>query len=115
LGRLVLREYQGAISTKSARDLFGEFWDADRRRGSCRSEDEVDAEIEKRGLKQISDTGEIEKIVDQVIAANAQQVADYRNGKEKALNSLVGQVIKLSNRKANPQQATEILKRKLSK
>jgi aspartyl-tRNA(Asn)/glutamyl-tRNA(Gln) amidotransferase subunit B len=61
-----------------------------------------------------ADTGELEKYCDQVIAANAQQVADYRSGKEKAFNSLVGQVMKLTKGKANPQQVTEILKRKLA-
>lgn len=70
--------------------------------------------IAKRGLKQISDGGEIEAICDQVIAGNAQQVADYRSGKEKAFNSLVGQVMKLTKGRANPQQVSEILKRKLA-
>ncbi|HEY7656588.1 MAG TPA: Asp-tRNA(Asn)/Glu-tRNA(Gln) amidotransferase subunit GatB [Burkholderiales bacterium] len=70
--------------------------------------------IAKRGLRQISDSGELEKICDQVIAGNAQQVADYRSGKEKAFNSLVGQVMKLTKGKANPQQVTGILKSKLS-
>ena len=64
-------------------------------------------------MKQISDSGAIEKIVDQVIAANPQQVADYRSGKEKAFNSLVGQVMKASQGKANPAQVNEILKKKL--
>jgi aspartyl-tRNA(Asn)/glutamyl-tRNA(Gln) amidotransferase subunit B len=70
--------------------------------------------IEKRGLKQISDAGAIEKIVDQVIAANGKQVEDYRAGKEKAFNSLVGQVMKATQGKANPAQVNEILKRKLT-
>ena len=77
-------------------------------------EGDPDTIIQKRGLKQISDGGEIEKIADQVIAANAQQVADYKSGKEKAFNSLVGQVMKLTRGKANPQQVSEILKRKLA-
>ena len=77
-------------------------------------EGDADAIIAKRGLKQISDSGEIERIVDQVIAANAQQVADYKGGKEKAFNSLVGQAMKLSRGKANPQQVSEILRRKLA-
>jgi len=77
-------------------------------------EGEPEAIIEKRGLKQISDSGELEKIVDQVIAANAQQVADYKGGKEKAFNSLVGQAMKLSKGKANPQQVSDILRRKLA-
>ena len=65
--------------------------------------------------KQISDTGALEKLVDQVLAANAKQVADYRAGKEKAFNSLVGQVMKATKGKANPPQVNEILKRKLSR
>jgi aspartyl-tRNA(Asn)/glutamyl-tRNA(Gln) amidotransferase subunit B len=77
-------------------------------------EGDPDAIIAKRGLKQISDSGELERICDQVIAANAKQVEDYRAGKEKAFNSLVGHVMKLTKGKANPQQVTEILKRKLS-
>jgi aspartyl-tRNA(Asn)/glutamyl-tRNA(Gln) amidotransferase subunit B len=77
-------------------------------------EGSVDAIIEKRGLKQISDAGAIEKIVDQVLAANAKQVEDYRAGKEKAFNSLVGQVMKATQGKANPAQVNEILKRKLA-
>jgi aspartyl-tRNA(Asn)/glutamyl-tRNA(Gln) amidotransferase subunit B len=77
-------------------------------------EGDADKIIEKRGLKQISDSGELERACDQVIAANAQQVADYRGGKERAFNSLVGQVMKLTRGKANPQQVSEILKRKLA-
>ena len=77
-------------------------------------EGDPDSIIAKRGLKQISDSGELERVCVQVIAANAQQVADYRGGKDKAFNSLVGQVMKLTKGKANPQQVTEILKRKLT-
>jgi aspartyl-tRNA(Asn)/glutamyl-tRNA(Gln) amidotransferase subunit B len=73
----------------------------------------VDEIIEGKGLKQISDSGAIEKIVDEVLAANAQQVADYKAGKEKAFNSLVGQVMKASRGKANPAQVNGILKKKL--
>ena len=76
-------------------------------------EGSVDKIIEDKGLKQISDSGAIEKIVDDVIAANDQQVADYRSGKAKAFNSLVGQVMKASQGKANPAQVNEILKKKL--
>ena len=65
------------------------------------------------GLRQISDAGAIEKMVDEVLAANAKQVADYRAGKEKAFNSLVGQVMKATKGKANPAQVNEILRRKL--
>lgn len=70
--------------------------------------------IEHLGLKQISDAGAIEKLVDEAIAAGAKQVADYKAGKEKALQSLVGQVMKASKGKANPAQVNEILRRKLS-
>ncbi len=77
-------------------------------------EGDPDAIIEKRGLKQISDSGELERICSEVIAANPSQVVDYKGGKEKAFNSLVGQAMKLSKGKANPQQVSDILKRKLS-
>jgi aspartyl-tRNA(Asn)/glutamyl-tRNA(Gln) amidotransferase subunit B len=78
-------------------------------------EGSADQIIEKRGLKQISDSGAIEKIVDEVLAANAKQVEDYRAGKDKAFNSLVGQVMKTTKGKANPAQVNEILKRKLGR
>jgi len=74
----------------------------------------IDEIIERRGLKQISDAGAIEKIVDRVLASNAKQIEDYRAGKEKAFNSLVGQVMKETQGKANPAQVNEILKRKLA-
>jgi aspartyl-tRNA(Asn)/glutamyl-tRNA(Gln) amidotransferase subunit B len=99
------RVADGTLSNKMAREVFDAVW---------AGEGDPDAIIAKRGLKQISDSGELEKIVDQVIAANAQQVADYKGGKEKAFNSLVGQAMKLSKGKANPQQVSEIFKRKLS-
>jgi aspartyl-tRNA(Asn)/glutamyl-tRNA(Gln) amidotransferase subunit B len=70
--------------------------------------------IEKEGLRQISDAAEIERLVNEVLAANAKQVADYRAGREKAFNSLVGQVMKATKGKANPAQVNELLKRKLS-
>jgi aspartyl-tRNA(Asn)/glutamyl-tRNA(Gln) amidotransferase subunit B len=104
LAGLLGRIADGTISGKIAKDVFDSMWAGD---GSA---DEI---IERRGLKQISDSGAIEKIVDEVIAANAQQVADYRGGKEKAFNSLVGQVMKASKGKANPAQVNEILKKKL--
>jgi len=113
LGRLVLREHEGAITTKNAKDLFNEFWDADRAAKSCRPPNEVDKEIEARGLKPISDSDELGKIVDQVIAANPQQVAAYRSGRQKAFNSLVGEVMKATRGKANPAQVNALLKQKL--
>jgi len=102
---LVDRIADGTISGKIAKDIFDAMW---------AGEGDADAIIAAKGLKQISDSGEIEKIVDQVLAANAQQVADFKAGKEKAFNSLVGQVMKASRGKANPQQVNDILRRKLA-
>ena len=76
-----------------------------------RAKASADAIIEKKGLRQISDEGAIEKIVDDAIAANAAIVAEYRAGKEKAFNSLVGKVMAASKGKANPAQVNAILKR----
>jgi aspartyl-tRNA(Asn)/glutamyl-tRNA(Gln) amidotransferase subunit B len=73
----------------------------------------VDAIIEAKGLKQMNDSGALEAIVDEVIAANEKSVAEYRSGKDKAFNALVGQVMKASKGKANPAQAGELLKQKL--
>jgi aspartyl-tRNA(Asn)/glutamyl-tRNA(Gln) amidotransferase subunit B len=109
LRKLVERIADGTISNKIARDVFEAVW-----AGEATGSDAADKVIEARGLKQISDSGALEKIADDVIKANAQQVADYRSGKEKAFNSLVGQVMKATKGKANPQQVTDILKRKLS-
>ena len=74
------------------------------------SADEI---IERRGLKQITDVDALEKAVDEVLAANVRQVDDYRAGKQKAFNSLVGQVMKATRGKANPAQVNEILRRRL--
>ena len=78
------------------------------------SDKSVDDLIEELGLKQISDTGALEKIVDEVIAANPKNVEEFRAGKEKALNGLVGQVMKASKGKANPAQVNQLLRQKLS-
>jgi aspartyl-tRNA(Asn)/glutamyl-tRNA(Gln) amidotransferase subunit B len=101
---LVGRVIDGTISAKSAKEVLQEM---------AKSGAGADAIIEQRGLKQISDSGAIEKMVDEVLAANAKQVADYRAGKEKAFNSLVGQVMKKTAGKANPAQVNEILRAKL--
>jgi aspartyl-tRNA(Asn)/glutamyl-tRNA(Gln) amidotransferase subunit B len=71
--------------------------------------------IQRKDLRQLSDAGAIEKIVDEVLAHNAEQVEDYRAGKDKAFNSLVGQVMKATQGKANPAQVNEILKAKLGR
>ncbi len=105
LAKLLARILDQTLSSKMAREVFDAMW---------AGEGDADAIIAAKGLKQISDSGEIEKIVDQVLAANTQQVADFRAGKEKAFNSLVGQVMKASRGKANPQQVNDILRRRLA-
>jgi aspartyl-tRNA(Asn)/glutamyl-tRNA(Gln) amidotransferase subunit B len=105
-GILQVRLADGTISGKIAKELVKAKFE-----GEHSSIDEL---IERRGLKQISDAGAIEKLVDEAIAAGAKQVEDYRAGKEKALQSLVGQVMRASKGKANPAQVNEILRRKLS-
>ncbi len=104
LAGLLARIADGTISGKIAKEIFDAMW---------AGEGGADEIIERRGLKQISDSGAIGKIVDEVLAANPQQVADYRSGKEKAFNSLVGQVMKATKGKANPAQVNEILKKRL--
>jgi aspartyl-tRNA(Asn)/glutamyl-tRNA(Gln) amidotransferase subunit B len=103
---LQTRVADGTISGKIAKDLL---------RSMFNREGTVDQLIESRGLKQISDAGAIDKLVDEVLANNAKQVEDYRAGKDKAFNSLVGQVMKASRGKANPAQVNEILRKKLSR
>ncbi len=109
LRRLIDRVNDGTLSGKLAREVFDALW-----AGAAGGDDAVDIVIKNKGLQQLSDGGAIEKIVDEVIQANTQQVADYRAGKEKAFNSLVGQVMKETKGKANPQQVNDTLKRKLA-
>ena len=104
LGKLISRIADNTISGKIAKTIFEALWN---------KEGDVDAIIEKRGLKQVSDTGEIEKMIDEIIAAHPQQVADYRGGKDKLFGFFVGQAMKLSGGKLNPAQLNEILKKKL--
>ena len=106
LAALLKRIGDGTISGKAAKTVFESLWNGE-------LDKNADAIIEAKGLKQISDDNAIEKIVDQVLAANAQQAADYRAGKEKAFNSLVGQIMKATQGKANPAQVSAILKKKL--
>jgi aspartyl-tRNA(Asn)/glutamyl-tRNA(Gln) amidotransferase subunit B len=116
-GHILRRVREGSINNRVADDLFSEFWNEARQAGYKTHggfPERVDEIIESRGLKQISDSGAIEKIVGEVLAKNAKQVSDYRAGKEKAFNSLVGQVMKATQGKANPAQVNEILKRKLT-
>jgi len=106
LAALIGRVADGTVSNNGARQVFDALWSG---AGS-----DVDALIEAKGLKQMSDAGALEAIVDEVVAANAKSVEEYRAGKDKAFNALVGQVMKASKGKANPAQATELLKKKLA-
>jgi aspartyl-tRNA(Asn)/glutamyl-tRNA(Gln) amidotransferase subunit B len=104
LAALLGRVEDGTVSGKSAKEVLLAIADG---------EGDADAVIAARGLTQISDAEALEAAVDQVLAANPKQVEDYRAGREKAFNSLVGQVMKATRGKANPTQASEILRRKL--
>ncbi|MGE5668678.1 MAG: Asp-tRNA(Asn)/Glu-tRNA(Gln) amidotransferase subunit GatB [Betaproteobacteria bacterium] len=108
LAGLLRRIADETLSGKMARDVFDALW-----AGEASGENAADAIIERRGLRQISDAGAIEALADQVIAANPAIVAEFRAGKDKAFNSLVGQVMKASKGKANPAQVNEILRRRL--
>ena len=105
LAALLRRIADGTISNNAARQVFEVLWSGE---GT-----DVDAVIEAKGLKQMSDSGELEKIIDDVLAANAKNVEEYRAGKEKAFNALVGQAMKATKGKANPAQVNELLKKKL--
>jgi aspartyl-tRNA(Asn)/glutamyl-tRNA(Gln) amidotransferase subunit B len=106
LAGLIQRIADNTISNNIAKKVFEALWNAE---GA--TADEV---IEKQGLKQITDTGAIEALVDEVLAANAANVAEFRAGKEKAFNALVGQVMKAAKGKANPQQVNDLLRQKLA-
>jgi aspartyl-tRNA(Asn)/glutamyl-tRNA(Gln) amidotransferase subunit B len=104
LGVLLHRITDKTISGKIAKTIFDALWE---------SNDDVDTIIDKQGLKQVTDTSAIEALVDKIISENPSQVADYRAGKDKLFGFFVGQVLKASQGKANPDQVNEILKRKL--
>ena len=105
LAGLVARIADNTLSNKLAKQVFEVMWT-----GISASADSI---IEQQGLKQITDSGAIEAIIDEVLANNAKSVEEYKAGKEKALNALVGQVMKASKGKANPTQAQELMKAKL--
>ena len=105
LAALVRRIRDNTISGKIAKAVFDAMW---------AGEGDADAIIERRGLKQISESGALDKVIDEVLAANSKSVAEYRAGKEKAFNALVGQVMKATKGKGNPAQINEILKKKLA-
>jgi aspartyl-tRNA(Asn)/glutamyl-tRNA(Gln) amidotransferase subunit B len=104
LASLIKRIMDNTISNNAAKQVFEAMWNG---------EGEADAIIEAKGLKQVSDAGAIEAIIDEVLAANAAMVEEFKAGKEKAFNALVGQAMKASKGKANPAQVNEMLKKKL--
>jgi aspartyl-tRNA(Asn)/glutamyl-tRNA(Gln) amidotransferase subunit B len=105
LAGMINRIKDGTLTSKTAKIVFEAMWNG---------EGEADQIIEAKDLKPISDTGAIEKIIDDIIAANPEQVEQYRGGKEKVFGFFVGQVMKASKGKANPQQVNELLKKKLA-
>ncbi|MDP1742814.1 MAG: Asp-tRNA(Asn)/Glu-tRNA(Gln) amidotransferase subunit GatB [Polaromonas sp.] len=105
LGQLIGRIADGTVSNNAARQVFEGLWSGE---GS-----DVDALIEAKGLKQMSDSGELERIIDDVLAANVKNVEEVRAGNTKAMNALVGQAMKATKGKANPAQVNELLKKKL--
>ena len=106
LAALLTRIIDGTISNKIARDVFAAMWLGEH--GG-----QADAIIQAKGLTQINDTGAISAMIDAVLAEQAAIVAEYRAGKQKAFNSLVGQIMKAAKGKANPQQVNDLLKAKL--
>ena len=105
LAALIGRIADGTVSNNAAKQVMDALWSGE---GS-----DIDAVIEAKGLKQMNDSGALEKIIDEVMAANADNVAQFRAGKDKAFNALVGQVMKASKGKANPQQVNDLLRQKL--
>jgi aspartyl-tRNA(Asn)/glutamyl-tRNA(Gln) amidotransferase subunit B len=104
LGGLIARIRDNTLSGKLAKQVFEAMWNG---------EGDADAVIAARGLKQLTDSGEIERIIDAIVAANPEQAAQYRSGKDKVFGFFVGQVMKASKGKANPQQVNELLKARL--
>ncbi|HMZ86743.1 MAG TPA: Asp-tRNA(Asn)/Glu-tRNA(Gln) amidotransferase subunit GatB, partial [Giesbergeria sp.] len=105
LATLIQRISDGTISNNAARQVFDALWSGEA--------SEVDAVIEAKGLKQMNDSGALENIIDEVIAANPDNVAQFKAGKDKAFNALVGQAMKASKGKANPAQVNELLRKRL--
>jgi aspartyl-tRNA(Asn)/glutamyl-tRNA(Gln) amidotransferase subunit B len=105
LAGLVARIADNTISGKIAKEVFDALWNGEG--------ENADTIIEARGLKQISDSGALEKIIDEVLTANPKSVEEFRAGKEKAFNALVGQAMKATKGKANPQQVNDLLRKKL--
>src|SRR5438093_2763306 len=127
LAAVLHRIADGTVSSKQAKELFDDLWQrslrnrtaagstvATRGREASEAQHIVDAIIEEKGLRQISDSNALEQIVDEVLAANAVIVSEFMSGKQKAFHSLVGKVMGATTGKANPAQATAILNKKLA-
>jgi aspartyl-tRNA(Asn)/glutamyl-tRNA(Gln) amidotransferase subunit B len=115
LSNLISAINAGAVSNSGARQILDEMWISSRANTTgVMSTEEINDIIEAKGLKQLNDTGALEAIVDEVIAANAKNAAEFKAGNEKALNALVGQIMKASKGKANPQQVNDLLRQKLA-
>jgi aspartyl-tRNA(Asn)/glutamyl-tRNA(Gln) amidotransferase subunit B len=111
LGALIQRIADNTISNNAARQVFEALWDQAPAAGEALAQ--VDAVIEAKGLKQMNDSSALEAIIDEVLAANPKNVEEFRAGNAKALNGLVGPIMKASKGKANPAQVNELLKKKL--
>jgi aspartyl-tRNA(Asn)/glutamyl-tRNA(Gln) amidotransferase subunit B len=111
LAALIGRISDNTISNSAARQVFDGLWNKEGPSGSAA---DVDALIDAKGLKQINDTGALEAIIDEVLAANPKNVEEFKAGNAKALNGLVGPIMKASKGKANPAQVNELLMKKLS-
>jgi len=116
LGALIVRIHDNTISNNAAKDVFDALWNdaATFSTDKATALQQIDAVIDAKGLKQMNDSGALEAIIDAVLAANPDNVEQFRAGKEKAFNALVGQAMKASKGKANPAQVNEMLKKKLS-
>lgn len=110
LAQLLKRISDGTISNNAAKQVFEAMWQSKQNT----ADSDVDAIIDRLGLKQVSDSGAIEAIINEILAANPAMVEEFKAGKEKAFNALVGQAMKASKGKANPAQVNEMLKKKLS-
>ncbi len=106
LAQLIARISDGTISNNAARQVFDALWN--------REGHDVDAVIEAKGLRQMNDSSALQAIIDTVVAANPKNVEEFRAGKDKAFNALVGQIMKASKGKANPQQVNDLLRSTLS-
>jgi aspartyl-tRNA(Asn)/glutamyl-tRNA(Gln) amidotransferase subunit B len=114
LAALIRRIVDGTISNNAARQVFDALWSGEgQEHQGVADAPRVDALIDAKGLKQMNDSSALEKIVDEVVAANQKSVDEYRAGKDKAFNALVGQIMKASRGKANPTQVNEMLKKRL--